>query len=174
MAMDWIAIQYKVRDYRPRFFLNRALTPARIDLAKRKDIGEQAKQIDALVRAISRKERDTEGILAERLEAGMSELEKDIFAIRLDWVWQTSLWILARTDSHKIWPFGSELTEDEFEDLLINQWQKDGREKYETAQQKIDRAFPNQTHLKRPASTPPPQSEPPPETPPPHGGNPRP
>jgi hypothetical protein len=166
MAMDWIAIQYKIREYHQWFFLKRALTPARIEFAKHKDTGEQAKQIDAAIRAISRRERDKEGIFCEDLNARLTELEKDILAIRLDWVWQSSLWILSRADSYKIWPFGSELTEDEFEDLLTNQWQKDGREKYATAQQKIDRLFPNQTHLTRPASMPPSQSEPPPEKPP--------
>jgi hypothetical protein len=170
MAMDWIEIQYKIRDYHPRFFLKRALTPARIEIAKRKDIGEQAKEIDAAIRAISRRGRDKEGIFGNELEHRLNDLEKDILAIRLDWGWEISLWVMALPDSRKIWPFGSELTEDEFEDLLTNQWQKDGREKYETAQQKIDRIFPNQTHLQRPSNIPP-QNEPPDETPPePDGG----
>lgn len=150
--MDWIAIQYKIRDYHPRFFSGRELTAPRIDRAKSQDIGEQAKEIDAAIRAISRRERDKEGIFGSELEHRLTDLEKDILAIRLDWAWQISL-------SPPNWPFGEELTEDEFEHLLINLWQKDGREKYQTRQQRIDASFPNQTRLQKPASNLPPQSD---------------
>jgi len=156
MAMDWIEIQYRVRDYLPKFSV-KALNSSRIDSAKSKDTGEQAKLIDAIIRQISRKGRDPKGIYAEQLDRQLPEVEKDILTIRLDWVYQASKWMLLKPG--QVWPYGSELTEDEFENLLTQTWQKHGREKYETEQQRIDRIFPNQTKLKPPANKKQPQNE---------------
>lgn len=156
MAMDWIEIQYRLRDYLPKFSV-KSLTASRIDSAKSKDTGEQAKLIDALIKQISRRGRDPEGIHAAQLDRQLPDIEKDILTIRLDWAFEISKWML--TKHGQVWEYGSELTEDEFEHLLMQGWQKYGREKYETQQQRIDRRFPNQTKLKPLASKKPPQNE---------------
>jgi hypothetical protein len=133
-----------------------ALTASRIESAKSKDIGEQAEQIDAAIRAISRRGRDPEGIFAAELKNRLSPLEQDILAIRLDWAWQLSLYY--NSVPGEVWPYGEELTEDEFEQILIIQWREVGREKFQTAQQRIDLILEKQG-VKRPAKKTPPQSD---------------
>jgi hypothetical protein len=155
MAMDWIEIQYRVRDYRLKFSA-KSLTEPRIESAKSKDIGEQAKQIDAVIRAISRRGRDPEGIFGVELERRLTDLEKDILAIRLDWAFQLSTYYLSVPG--EVWPYGEELTEDEFEQILISQWHAVGREKYQTAQQRIDSILEKQGIIQS-AKRKPPQSD---------------
>jgi hypothetical protein len=154
--MDWLELQHKVRPHREKYFSLRALTAPRIESAKRRDIGEQAKSIDAAIRAISRG--------GHVLDSSMTEDEKDILAIRLDWADQIASRQSLRIPTSPS-EYNQELTEDEVEHLLINQWQNEGRDAYKTLQQQIDSAFPNQTRLKKPGSNMPPQSEPPHDTP---------
>jgi hypothetical protein len=139
--MDWLELQDKVGRLRRRYFCEREIPQSKIDSAKSKDIGESAKSIDAAIRIISRATRKD-----EIEEIGLTEDEKDILAIRLDWAFQIAI----REGANDRRPYGQTMTEDEFEELLINQWQKVGREKYETQQHRIDRIFPNQRKPKPP------------------------
>jgi hypothetical protein len=136
MAVDWLSIQSVIRGYRPRFLSARALTASRIEHARHADAGEQARQIDAAVRDIANSRHGQESILGAELEMRLTDLEKDILAIRLDWAFQVSEYMLSKDG--QFWPFGEELTEDEFEHLLTDVWREYGRENYQTAQQKID------------------------------------
>jgi hypothetical protein len=112
--MDWIQFQHAIRPHLYIYFRDRSLTPTRIENAKSKDIGEQAKKIDELIPVIWRKNE----------LPPMSELEKDILAIRLEWA-DTFSKMDART-----WPIGDKLTESGFVYFLTDHWQNVGRAKY--------------------------------------------
>jgi len=148
--MDWLELQHKLRPHWDKYFSQRALTALRIESAKHRDIGEQAKNIDAAIRAISRE--------GKVLDSSMTEDAKDILAIRLDWAVQIASRQSLRIPTSPS-EYNQELTEDEVEHLLINQWQDGEREAYKTLQQQIDSAFPNQTRLKKTESTMPSQNK---------------
>jgi hypothetical protein len=154
-SMDWIGFQHKLRPDWIKYFSERALTLPRIESAKSRDIGEQAKNIDAVIRALSRGGHFLP----------LSEDENDILAIRLDWAWQFS-----KQHIFDPWPLGEEATEDGFEQLLINQWQQEGRETYQTEKERINSLL-KKVGTKQPANRAPSQNEPPPKKPssPPHG-----
>jgi len=120
--MDWLELQDKARKLLDSVFRGRVLTESKIESAKSKDIGETAKGIDAVIRAISRGGKIQPDLLTED--------EKDILQMRLDWAAQVAT-CEAQIDRR---PYGQTMTEDEFEDFLIIEWQKSGRGKYNTPQ----------------------------------------
>ncbi len=78
-----------------------------------------------IIRMIARTEK------GEFREPPLTEDEKDILGIRLDWAY----WIAAEMGAKRpgevgFEPYGSRVSEEEIEDILINRWQKEGREKY--------------------------------------------
>jgi hypothetical protein len=113
--MDWLGIERIVRPHVETYFFARSVSPARIEIARNKDIGEGARQIDAAVRALFR----------QRVPPRLSEDEADMLAIRLHWAWQ-----VAYLESQK--PFEKiELgAEDELESVLIDLWHAGGRLQY--------------------------------------------
>ena len=114
--MDWLGIECIVRPHVETYFFARSVSPARIEIARSKDTGEGAKQIDAAVRALFR----------QRVPPRLSEDEADMLAIRLHWAWQ-----VAFVESQK--PFEKiELgAEDELESVLIDLWHAGGRLQYQ-------------------------------------------
>lgn len=130
--MEWLELQDKIGRLCKRYFDGRKISFSRIESAKNRDTGEQAKQIDAAIRSISRSPRKDD---VEEMQ--LTEDEKDILAIRLDWALNLAI-TEAQVGPHV---YGQTMTEDEFEELLINQWQKNGRDTYKTQQQKINEAF---------------------------------
>ena len=113
--MDWLGIECIVRPHVETYFFARSVSPARIEIARSKDTGEGAKQIDAAVRALFR-----QGVRPQ-----LTEDEADMLAIRLHWAWQ-----LAVVEGQK--PFENiELgAEDELESVLIDLWHSGGRLQY--------------------------------------------
>jgi hypothetical protein len=114
--MDWLEFQHSLRPHWQAYFSSRALTSERVAAARSSDIGAQAKDIDAAIRLISR-----QGNLQR-----MSELDKDILGIRLDWAWHFAMRHLCEK-----WPIGDGVNEEEFERLLIDRWREVGRIEYE-------------------------------------------
>jgi hypothetical protein len=113
--MDWIGFQHKVRPFWQKYFCQRPMTLPKVESAKNKDIGEQAKSIDAIIRAISRG-----GSFLPP-----SDEEQDMLAIRFDWGRQ-----VASNNALHSWPLGEEVSEDDFEHILVKMWHRHGREKY--------------------------------------------
>ena len=79
MNMDWLELQDKVGRLWKRYFDGREIPLSRIESAKNRDIGEQAKSIDAVIRIVSRSARKDD---LEELQ--LTEDEKDVLAVRLD------------------------------------------------------------------------------------------
>lgn len=123
--MEWLEFADKIRPRWRTYFQERKISLPKIESAKSKDTGEQAKQIDAVIRMIARSEK------GEFREPPLTEDEKDILGIRLDWAyWIASEMGMKRPGEVGFEPYGSRVSEEEIEDILINRWQKEGREKY--------------------------------------------
>jgi hypothetical protein len=123
--MEWLEFSDKIRPRWRTYYHERKISLSKIQSAKNKDTGEQAKQIDAVIRMIARTEK------GEFREPPLTGDEKDILGIRLDWAY----WIAAEMGAKRpgevgFEPYGSRVSEEEIEDFLINRWQKEGREKY--------------------------------------------
>jgi plasmid maintenance system killer protein len=114
--MDWLDLQYKIRHLHESYFRGRQMTSAKIESARNRDIGETAKRIDAVIRAISRENHF--GLL--------SEDEQDILAIRLNWAWKIALF-------EGMGPFEKieSMSKEDFEHVLIDLWHAEGRLKYQ-------------------------------------------
>jgi hypothetical protein len=114
--MDWIGFQYRIRRLHDAYFRDRKISESRAYSAKSRDTGEEAKKIDDAILDLWRRGR------CEQL----SEDEKDILAIRLNWAWKISL-----IESVKPFEKIETLSETDFVRVLISDWRNSGRDTYE-------------------------------------------
>jgi hypothetical protein len=117
--MDWLEFQLRIRRLHDFYFRDRRVSRCRAESARNKDTGEQAKRIDDAILDLYHKGRCDP----------LSEDEKDMLAVRLNWAWRVSL---ARATA----PFDPSrspetLSVSDFGHVLITLWRTEGRESYE-------------------------------------------
>jgi hypothetical protein len=113
--MDWLGFQYRIRHLHEAYFGERKVSESRAYSARNRDTGEPAKKIDDAILDLWHKGR------CELL----SEDEKDILAIRLNWAWKMALF-----EGMKPFEKIETLSEIDFVRILITQWRESGRETY--------------------------------------------
>jgi len=114
-GMDWIGFQYGIRRLHDAYFCERKISESRAYSARNIDTGEAARKIDDAILDLWRKGR------CEPL----SEDEKDILAIRLNWAWKKASFE-AMAPFEKI----ETLSETDFVRILITDWHAEGQETY--------------------------------------------